>query len=129
MKSILIAFFLAFQVYVSLASTHEPSQEINSFTAQNIEDGWYEAVVSYYNPKTYTRSKYRLNVKVQYNRVVEIDFGNGGSVHAGYNNSGYVYSGGQLYFQRDYSGNIVSAEGKVTIMENLEYTYFDIKIE
>lgn len=129
MKFLLFALILGFQISVSIAFSNISKSEIHTFSAQNIKDGWYEAIVSYYNPKTYTRSKYRLNVKVQYNRVVEIDFGNGGSVHAGYNNSGYVYSGGQLYFQRDYSGNIVSAEGKVTIMENLEYTYFDIKIE
>ena len=57
---------------------------------KSIDDGWYKAIVMT------GYSKYRLNVKVEYDRVVAIDFGNGGSVHTGMNNEGYTYGGGYL---------------------------------
>ncbi len=129
MKSLLFLLFLGFQVPAAYSSEILPKHEVSTEALQNIENGWYEATVSYFNPKTFTKSNYRLNVKVEYNRVTAIDFGNGGSVHAGYNNSGYSYSGGTLSFRRDYSGNIVSASTRVTITEGYESTYYDIVIE
>lgn len=94
----------------------------------NIENGWYKASVKYYNPKTYTRSTYTLNVKVEYNRVTVIDFGNGGSVHSGYNNSGYYYNGGTLFFKKDYQGNITSATTTVSITEGYNTVSYEITI-
>lgn len=86
-----------------------------------ISDGWYEATVKYSNSNTYTRSTYTLNVQVEADRVVKIDFGNGGSVHSGYNNSGYYYSGGYLDFQYDYNRNIVGATTRVTVQKGSAY--------
>jgi len=63
-----------------------------------ISNGWYNATVKYYNPNTDTQSTYSLSVRVENDAVTAIDFGNGGSVHSGYNNSGYSYSGGRLTF-------------------------------
>ena len=60
----------------------------NSNLVGGIENGWYQATVQYNNYKTGTNSTYTLNVKVEYNNVTVIDFGNGGSVHTGYNNEG-----------------------------------------
>ncbi len=54
-----------------------------------IDNGWYIATVKYHNMNSGTFSRYRLKVKVEYDRVTAIDFGNGGSVHSGYNSSGY----------------------------------------
>lgn len=129
MKSLLLALFLGFQVSNLPATVPVSSQGINSITFQNLEDGWYEAVVSYYIPKTYQRSNYTLSVKVQYNRVTVIDFGNGGSVHSGYNNSGYTYYGGSLSFQRDFNGQIASATTQVSVSDTEGTRYYDIKIQ
>lgn len=83
-----------------------------------IGDGWYSATVYYTNYGTGTYSTYTLDVKVQYNTVVAIDFGNGGSVHSGYNNSGYTYSGGYLSFETNYMGNIVAATTTVSVYDS-----------
>lgn len=93
-----------------------------------IEDGWYEATIKYSNSNTYTRSTYTLNVQVQSDRVVRIDFGNGGSVHSGYNNSGYYYSGGYLNFSYDFNGNIVGATTRVTVQRGTAYLTYDVEI-
>jgi hypothetical protein len=98
-------------------------------TIDGIEDGWYRATVVYFNTSTYTRSTYTLNVKVEWDRVVAIDFGNGGSVHSGYNSSGYIYGGGYLYFSRDYDYNIISATATVTVTDGSDYSTFNITIE
>lgn len=92
------------------------SFSINATTT--IDDGWYAATVKYLNYSTGTNSTYSLNVYVQYDRVTKIDFGNGGSVHNGYNNEGYLYTGGTLYFDTDYNGTITSATANVTISES-----------
>lgn len=96
---------------------------------QGIKNGWYQATVKYFNSNTYTRSTYTLNVEVEYNRVVKIDFGNGGSVHSGYNNSDYYYSGGQLMFQYDYNRNIIGATTRVTVQKGNAYLTYDIELE
>ena len=79
-----------------------------------IENGNYEAVV-YYSSTTGQKSTYELIVTVTNDVVTAIHFGNSGSVHSGYNNSGYTYSGGQLSFSRDYQGNITGASTTVKV--------------
>jgi hypothetical protein len=128
MKTILLVLgLLSFNSLQGFSNNDVPA--IETTKAANIQDGWYKATVSYYNSSTYQRSNYTLDVKVQYNRVVAIDFGNGGSVHSGYNNSGYTYSGGILSFQRDYSsGQITSATARVSIIEGSATRTFDISL-
>lgn len=95
-----------------------------------IDNGWYVANVKYFNLSSGTISRYRLKVKVEYDRVTAIDFGNDGSVHTGYNSSGYFYSGGYLNFDKDYNNEIVAASTRVTILEaNSNMITFDIVIE
>jgi hypothetical protein len=130
MKKIALVLFLVWSLPIVVLS----GSEINSSTSVlygGIDNGWYTATVKYMNYKTYTNSTYTLNVKVEYNSVVTIDFGNGGSIHTGYNNEGYIYSGGTLSFNRDYSSNtITSASTRVTMYEEGgNIRTFDIKIE
>ena len=101
----------------------------NAVTESSIPDGWYASTVKYYNTSTGTKATYTLNVKVEYNKVVMIDFGNGGSVHNGYNNEGYIYSGGLLSFEYNSRGNIVGAETDVSISDSDGYRKFNIFIE
>lgn len=105
-----------------------PPQKQYSEAVSGVEDGWYEATVKYSNSETYTRSTYTLNVEVESNRVVKIDFGNGGSVHSGYNNSGYYYSGGNLNFQYDFNRNIIGATTRVTVQRGGAYLTYDVEI-
>lgn len=93
-----------------------------------LENGWYDAEVTYYNPRTETKSSYALDVKIHNDRVVAISFGNEGSIHTGDNNSGYSYSGGDLTFYQNKSGKIVSADATVKIYTNAGYTYFNIEL-
>lgn len=79
-----------------------------------IENGKYEATV-YYSSNTGHRTTYQLVVTVSNDTVVAINFGNNGSVHSGYNNEGYSYSGGVLNFSRDYSGKITGASTTVKV--------------
>lgn len=95
---------------------------------QAISDGWYKAKVEYYNDKTQYKNTYTLKVKVSYGSVTVIDFGNGGSVHSGYNNEGYYYSGGSLTIHRDYSGNVTYVDGTVTVTEGGTTKTFTITI-
>ena len=94
----------------------------------NIDNGWYEATIKYSNYSTGTNATYTLNVKVEYNHVVAIDFGDGASVHSGYNSHGYSYSGGFLSFDSDYDGNIVGASTTVNVIDSNGTRVFKIYI-
>jgi hypothetical protein len=94
-----------------------------------IEDGWYNATVKYTNYSTGANSTYSLKVKVEYGKVSKIDFGNGGSVHSGYNNEDYIYSGGYLSFEKDNNGNTITASTTVTVSDTNGMRYFKIIIE
>ena len=93
-----------------------------------IENGRYEATV-YYSSTTGQKSTYELIVTVMNDAVTAIHFGNGGSVHSGFNNEGYIYSGGNLTFSRDYKGNITGASTTVKISYyNGTIQYFKIQL-
>ena len=93
----------------------------------NIDDGWYTAKVSYTNYKTSYKARYTLDVAVKNDRVTVISFPDGGSLHTGYNNSGYTYGGGTLFFERNYSGDIIAASTTVDIY-NLDGATLAIRI-
>jgi hypothetical protein len=129
MKSLVLIFLVFLSVNVFGVSYESKTNEIpiteslKSNYYGGIDDGWYRATVRV------GYSTYTLRVYVEYNKVTVIDFGNGGNVHDGYNNSGYTYHGGSLSFDTDYQGNIVSASTTVTIMDGLDSRYFHITIE
>jgi hypothetical protein len=111
-------------VHMSFATSYAPNETLGS-----IDNGWYIAKVKHYNYSTGESGTYTLNVRVQYNAVKEIDFGNGGSVHDGYNNSDYTWSGGYLSFSSNYQGQVESASTNVTIYgSNGSMRTFDITI-
>jgi hypothetical protein len=49
-----------------------------SLDFDNLDDGTYSATVSYYNQETGFSNSYDLDVEVENNEVVQIDFPNGG---------------------------------------------------
>jgi hypothetical protein len=129
MKSIILAISLLFIVLEAQCQTLSSFEESSKISVAAIDNGWYDASVAYYNPSTYQRSNYTLSVKVEYDRVAVIDFGDGGSVHSGYNNSGYTYSGGSLSMKRDYQGNIVAVTTRVSVSDSNGTRTYDITIE
>ena len=128
-KVILIVTFLLPLIFNEGALSNQPNVQYYEVEKLNgIEDGWYKATVEYYHYGTGTRSTYTLNVEVEYDKVVTIDFGDG-SVHSGYNNSGYTYTGGFLSYRKDYDGNITEATTRVSIYTQAGSTItFDILI-
>jgi len=129
MKSTLFAISLLFIVIEAQSQAFPVFLDSSEISVEAIDNGWYDAAVSYYNASTYQRSNYTLSVKVEYDRVTAIDFGNGGSVHSGFNNSGYTYSGGSLSMKRDYQGNLVGATTRVSVSDSSGIRTFDISIE
>ena len=122
-KNIVLVIFLAL-VQLSFTTAYSPNKALAS-----IDNGWYNATVKHVNYSTGERGTYTLRVKVEYNSIKEIDFGNGGSVHSGYNNSGYMWSGGYLSFNNNYQGQVESASANVTIHDdNGSMRTFDITI-
>ncbi|RZA02871.1 MAG: hypothetical protein EOP47_05195 [Sphingobacteriaceae bacterium] len=92
----------------------------------SIEAGWYKASVKYTNTRTYAKGNYTLRVKVEYGKVTAIDFGNGGSVHTGYNNEGYNYQGGTLTYEKDYKGEITGVACRVMVSDSNGIKYYDV---
>lgn len=130
MGKFLLSLLLIASLFTNSTISSSPTLKIekNAFYS-DLEDGWYIARIKYQNFSTGTISNYRLKVKVQYNRVIRIDFGNGGSVHTGVNSDGYLYTGGQLSRETDYRGNIVAYTTKVTITDRNGMRTFAITIE
>jgi len=128
MKSTLLAISLLFLVLEAQCQDFPTFKDSSEISFEDIDNGWYNASVSYYNQSTYQKSTYTLSVKVEFDRVTVIDFGNGGSVHSGFNNSGYLYNGGNLSMQ-DYQGNINAATTRVSVSDSDGTQTFDISIE
>ena len=132
MKTILLIIGLVI-FFNSKASATEvlALDNIKTSSKQNggIKDGWYEATVKYSNYSTGTNATYTLKVKAEYGSVSAIDFGNGGSIHSGYNNEGYLYSGGYLSFEKDYEGNIIAATATVSTSDSDGLRNYSIRIE
>jgi hypothetical protein len=130
MGKFLLSLLLLASLFTSSTSNSSPSPKIEKNAIySDLDDGWYIAKIKYQNFSTGTISNYRLKVKVQYNRVIRIDFGNGGSVHTGVNSDGYLYTGGQLSRETDYRGNIIAYTTKVTITDRNGMRTFAISIE
>ena len=79
-----------------------------------LDDGIYELVVDY-ESHTSHRTRYVLEVRIQNDNVTAIYFDNGGSVHSGWNNSGYSWSGGGIRWNTDYYGNITSGYAVIQV--------------
>ena len=137
MKKLLLPIVLCLITCVVYAQTGAPhggffESTPNPYSTANqnaISDGWYEATILY-TSHTGHKATYTLNVRVERLCVVAIDFGNGGSVHKGYNNSGYYYRGGGLSFERDRNGYVVAASTIVTVSyDNGGWQQFNIYIQ
>ena len=89
----------------------------NVLRSNVLDDGTYEAIVEYRNYSTQTSSKYSLTVVVVNDRVIQINFGNGGYIRSNPYEYG-KYEGGNLSFKKNYSGQIVGATTTVKYRED-----------
>ena len=99
------------QYYTPPFVTYTPVFDVTQRNLNEIvlDDGVYELTV---NCKSHTGldQNYTLDVRIQDDRVVQIYFNNGGSVHSGRNNSGYTWRGGGIQWNTDWYGNIQSGK-------------------
>jgi hypothetical protein len=116
-------------IFIASSSLLAQFVEYTPYQSQSIKNAWYESTIKYWNLKTNTQATYTLNVKVESNRVTKIDLGDNGSLHSGMNNEGYIYSGGNLFFELDSNNNVKAATTTVTITGNNIYTTWKIRIE
>jgi hypothetical protein len=95
-----------------------------------VKDGWYNASVQYRDSRVRGPQFYKLNVRIESDRIVAIDLGNGETVHAGANNSGYTYSGGRITTEKDWTtGRVMLVKSIVKVVAKDGHTLkFDIKI-
>lgn len=115
--------------FETLPNPYHPANQSRQSSQNNGFDGWIEATIQY-SSNTGHHATYTLDVAIQDFRVVAIDFGNGGYIHTGQNNSGYVYQGGELYTTQDIYGNITSMYTTVRISyQNGSWQVFNITIE
>lgn len=112
MRTFLLSTILLFCINFGFAQSivYEP------IGTPKIKDGNYEAIVKYHNYGNNKMATYELVVTIKGERVVAIHFPNEGSIHAGQNNSNYVYSGGNLNKVIGYDGgNSYIKSAKTTI--------------
>ena len=81
-----------------------------------LKDGNYKATIGYINLSTSHTAEYTLSVIIKDDKVIQINFENGGNINYRSPNI-YSYSGGKLNFKTDRNGNLTSASTKVTITE------------
>ena len=84
----------------------EHKYAIEGQSEKGFEDGTYCADVTYYNPNTQTKSDYILKVEVVENKVVKINFGNGGWL-----DSDYI------------TPKTLDADGRCTLTTDRDYEY------
>lgn len=118
MKKIIL---LASLVFVSSHVFHVQAEnkvdyQSNYINFQKIEDGWYTASAVNFDSITSTRIANTFFVRIESNRITAIDFRNGTILHAGIQNSGYIFSGGYLSHDRAFnSSHIIGVSGKVIV--------------
>lgn len=118
------------QSYIPPLASYTPSFPVSQRNIPDIilDDGVYEVVVEYQS-NTEHQATYKLDVYIQNDTVVKIYFNNGGSLHSGYNNSGYTFRGGGITFSTDFQGNITSGTARIQVdYGNGQWQYFIIHI-
>jgi hypothetical protein len=74
--------FILCSLFTACSGTTEDGIEESYFiegqTSEGFEDGTYCADVTYYNPNTGTENTYTLEVEIEFNQVIQINWNNGG---------------------------------------------------
>lgn len=132
MKRLLLLIVLSVFALGSFAqygsATYIPNKQ-NPYAQRDnvVPNGNYYATL-YYSAHTGHQAVYTLMVQVVNDHVVTIYFENGGTLHEGYNNSGYIWNGGGLSFYRK-DGRLVAQTRVVCKRGRDQWQCFDIVIE
>jgi hypothetical protein len=124
-----VIFSLSFGYSLDAYAQYQIYEPIPSIYGKKVNDGNYKATVRYTNYATNYKATYSLKVQVRYGRVTAIYFEDGGSIHSGFNNSGYLYQGGTIQYSYDSDGDITSAVAKVTITEGSDTRVFVVSLD
>ena len=97
-------------------------------TIKTLPDGQYYADVSYFNYPTTNSAEYNLKVRVRSGQVIIIHLDNGGVVHYGINNEGYLYTGGMLKVHQNKKANKLEYTTQVSISNGNTISTYNINI-
>ena len=82
-----------------------------------LDDDIYELIVECQSSSG-SNAEYILDVRIQNDNITCIYFNNGGSLHSGWNDSGYTWSGGGIRWNMDYYGDITSGRAIIQVSYN-----------
>ena len=97
-------------------------------TVRILPDGQYYADISYFNYPTNNSAEYNLKVRVRSGQVIIIHLDNGGILHYGINNEGYLYTGGMLKAHKDKKTNKLEYNAQVSISNGNTISTYNITI-
>ena len=98
-------------------ATDQLPGNISDKITSHLQDGWHLAEVTYSSHKKLDQSTLDLKVEVKKDKVIQVDLGNGITLHDSENDSGYFYSGGVLSFDLDPESKITVASTSVIIRD------------
>lgn len=99
-----IYFIITLVLFLSYCQSNSSNKESAIFLNENLEnfpDNKYCANVQYNNPRTGTHSTYRLTVNVADNKVIQLDFPNGGVLDEDHFNAPVLNEEGEASFTND----------------------------
>ena len=104
------------QYYTPPFVTYTPVFDVTQRNLNEVilDDGVYELTV-HCESHTGLNKNYLLDVRIKNDQVTQIYFSNGGSVHNGYNNSGYTWRGGGIEWRTDWYGNVTGGKAIIQV--------------
>jgi hypothetical protein len=122
---------MGMMLLVTTVAATAPAIDVESPASAAIPDGWYQANVRYTTSEQDRPTAFTTSVFVKSNRVVLIDLGEQGSVQAGRTDVDYVYRGGKLSFEDNWSTNMVVAASAVVTVTRADGVVlrFDISLQ
>ena len=128
---LLIIAFILLKGCVKSCSNDNIEPEKQSIKKEAYSDGTYAAEVEYYNPNTGTRNTYTLNVEVENNKLILIQWPQGGWLDNSHFYAEELNSDGKCSFKSDagYQYNVIitgaetSYPDKIKVSESYEDNY------
>ena len=84
--------------------------------------------MDYYNYASQVSAEYNLKLKMKDGLVIVIFLNNGGVVHDGINNEGYMYTGGKLSVHKDKRSGKLEYTAQVSISNGTNISSYKITI-
>jgi hypothetical protein len=122
---------MGLMLLVTTVAATPPAVDVKSTASDSIPDGWYQANVRYTTSEQDRPTTFATSVFVRSNRIVLIDLGGQQSVQAGRTDVDYIYRGGKLSFEDNWSTSMVVAASSVVIVTRADGVVlrFDISLQ